>query len=280
MKLSIITINYNNREGLRKTIESVVNQTCQDFEYIVIDGGSTDGSAEVIKEYSDKIDYWVSEPDKGIYNAMNKGIKKALGEYCIFMNSGDYFYSPDTIETVFSKQVTTDIICGNTHTNKLKVPPQEITLDYLFNNSICHQCAFIRTSLMKKYEYDENYKIVADRKFFIQALILDNCSYQAVNVDVVNYDINGFSATNPVLSRLEYDKVLEELIPQRIRLDYGRKYKGELYGDTWYDKLFIEIRNRKYKRPIYTLVTCLLRVIAIFHKSAKFIKLYPYNIHD
>ena len=252
MKLSIITINYNNREGLRKTIESVVNQTCQDFEYIVIDGGSTDGSAEVIKEFEDKIDSWVSEPDKGIYNAM----------------------------TVFSKQVATDIICGNTHTNKLKVPPQEITLDYLFNNSICHQCAFIRTSLMKKYGYDENYKIVADRKFFIQALILDNCSYQAVNVDVVNSDINGFSATNPVLSRLEYDKVLEELIPQRIRLDYGRKYKGELYGDTWYDKLFIEIRNRKYKRPIYTLVTCLLRVIAIFHKSAKFIKLYPYNIHD
>ncbi len=76
MKLSIITINYNNREGLRKTIESVVNQTCQDFEYIVIDGGSTDGSAEVIKEFEDKIDSWVSEPDKGIYNAMNKGIKK------------------------------------------------------------------------------------------------------------------------------------------------------------------------------------------------------------
>ena len=89
MKLSVITINFNNRDGLRKTIESVVNQTYNDFEYIIIDGGSTDGSVDVIKEYADRIDYWVSEPDKGIYNAMNKGIDVAKGEYCIFMNSGD-----------------------------------------------------------------------------------------------------------------------------------------------------------------------------------------------
>ena len=280
MKLSIITINYNNREGLRKTIESVVNQTWNDFEYIIIDGGSTDGSVDIIREFADKIDYWVSEPDKGIYNAMNKGVAIAKGEYCSFMNSGDSFCSPNTIEAVFSKQVATDIICGNTHTNILKVPPQEITLDYLFNNSICHQCAFMRTFLMKKYGYDEKYRIVADRKFFIQALILDNCTYQAIDVDVANYDITGFSATNPVLSRLEHNQVLEELIPERIRLDYGRKYKGQLYGDTWYDKLFIEIRNRNYKRPIYTLVTCILRIIAIFHKSARFIKLYPYTTRD
>lgn len=84
MKLSVITINYNNCSGLKKTIESVVNQTATQFEYIVIDGGSTDGSVDVIKEYSDKIDYWVSEPDRGIYNAMNKGIDVAKGEYCIF----------------------------------------------------------------------------------------------------------------------------------------------------------------------------------------------------
>lgn len=92
MKLSIITINYNNREGLRKTIESVVAQTTREFEYIVIDGGSTDGSVDVIKEFSDYIDYWVSEPDKGIYNAMNKGVKVAHGDYCQFLNSGDWLY--------------------------------------------------------------------------------------------------------------------------------------------------------------------------------------------
>ena len=101
MKLSVITINFNNRDGLRKTIESVVKQTYKDFEYIIIDGGSTDGSVDVIKEYADKIDYWVSEPDKGIYNAMNKGIDVAKGEYCIFMNSGDVFFSNDVYNEVY-----------------------------------------------------------------------------------------------------------------------------------------------------------------------------------
>ena len=88
MKYSIITVNYNNKEGLRNTIESVIHQTYRDFEFIVIDGGSTDGSAEVLKEYDSQITYWVSEKDKGIYNAMNKGIAKATGDYLNFMNSG------------------------------------------------------------------------------------------------------------------------------------------------------------------------------------------------
>ena len=87
MKLSIITINLNNAAGLRKTIQSVVNQTYIDFEYIIIDGFSSDGSIEVIKEYADRINYWVSEPDRGIYNAMNKGILKTSGEYIHFLNS-------------------------------------------------------------------------------------------------------------------------------------------------------------------------------------------------
>src|SRR4051812_22804100 len=97
-RLSIITINYNNVSGLRKTVESVVNQTSQDFEYIVIDGGSTDGSVDVLKQYAKKIKYWISEPDKGIYNAQNKGILKATGEYCHFINSGDYLVKNDVIE--------------------------------------------------------------------------------------------------------------------------------------------------------------------------------------
>lgn len=275
MKLSVITINYNNCDGLRKTIESVVNQTWRDFEYIIIDGGSTDGSVDVIKEFADQIDCWVSEPDKGIYNALNKGVEKAQGEYCNFMNSGDCFYSLDVLEKVFSINPIADIICGNTQLDYLKTPPQEITFDFLFNTSICHQCAFIRTSLMKKYGYDEKYKIVADRKFFLQALIFDNCSYLPINVDVVKYDITGFSAENPVISKLEYDKVLEELIPERIRIDYGRKHVGGLYGDTWYDKLFIEIRRRSYSNIIYFLSVCVVSFLAIFRDSASFIKEYP-----
>lgn len=275
MKVSVITINYNNKEGLEKTIASTINQTSKDFEFIVIDGASTDGSVEVIKSHTDKIDYWISEPDKGIYNAMNKGIERAHGEYCIFMNSGDCFYSEQVIANFICLSKGSDIVCGDTWLGETKEAPNEITFDTLYNSSICHQCAFIRTSLMRKYMYDESLKIVADRKFFLQALIFDNCTYERINTYIVHYDITGFSAQNRTLSELEYKHVLEELIPQRIRLDYGRSKEGELYGDTYYDKLFIELRKRNYKRPTYTLVACILRCIAIFHKSARFIKHFP-----
>ena len=112
MKYSIITVNFNNKEGLRKTIESVIRQSFRDFEYIVIDGGSTDGSADILKEYDAQIDYWVSEPDKGIYNAMNKGIVQAKGEYLNFMNSGDYFYDNQVLQHVADYGYDTDFIVG------------------------------------------------------------------------------------------------------------------------------------------------------------------------
>ena len=99
MKLSIITINYNHKEGLLKTIKSVVNQTYHDIEYIVIDGGSTDGSKEYIESKQEYINQWVSEKDHGVYNAMNKAIRMAQGEYCIFMNSGDHFFSSQSLES-------------------------------------------------------------------------------------------------------------------------------------------------------------------------------------
>ena len=119
-KLSIITINRNNAAGLRKTIESVVSQTYTDFEYIIIDGASTDGSVEVIKEYAEATLpcgeglgerlYWVSEPDKGIYNAMNKGILKAQGEYLLFLNSGDWLVDKDVIKSFIDLNIINDIV--------------------------------------------------------------------------------------------------------------------------------------------------------------------------
>src|SRR5574344_3096999 len=91
MKYSIITINYNNKVGLERTIKSVINQTCKDYEYIIIDGTSTDGSKEVIDKYKQYLNYWVSEPDEGIYYAMNKGTLMSHGDYCNFLNSGDCY---------------------------------------------------------------------------------------------------------------------------------------------------------------------------------------------
>ena len=112
MKFSIITINYNNKEGLEKTIQSVLGQTFHDYQFIIIDGGSTDGSLDIIKQNADHIDYWVSEPDGGRYPAMNKGIKQAKGDFLNFMNSGDTFHSPTVLEDIAKMNLTEDIITG------------------------------------------------------------------------------------------------------------------------------------------------------------------------
>lgn len=280
IKVSIITINYNNKDGLKKTIESVIKQDFDSFEFIVIDGGSTDGSYEVIQEYKNRIDYWISEPDKGIYNAMNKGIAVAKGEYCNFMNSGDYFYDKNVLSSIFAnrEKKLCDIIVGNTYCTKWIQPPSKITLDFLFSTTICHQSAFIKIGLLQKYNYDEKLKIVSDRKFFIQALIFENCSYEGIDVNVVVYDLNGYSANNRTLSELEYQQVLEELIPSRILEDYGKKKIGPLYGNTYYEKLFVEIGKRQYRILVYSLVVFLIRLISIFKKSARFIYLYPIRL--
>ena len=112
IKLTIITINFNHAEGLKRTIDSIVNQTFTDYEWIVVDGGSTDGSKELIEQYKDHFAWWCSEPDKGVYNAMNKGITHAMGEYINFMNSGDIFATPTILEEIFSTPRTADILYG------------------------------------------------------------------------------------------------------------------------------------------------------------------------
>ena len=136
MKLSIITINYNNRDGLQKTIESVVSQSFKDFEWIVIDGGSNDGSRELIERYAESISYWVSEPDKGIYNAMNKGIKASNGDYLLFLNSGDSLCDEYVIADFQKLSFTEDIISGNIIVDdsiyNARFSPDESELSYRF----------------------------------------------------------------------------------------------------------------------------------------------------
>ena len=237
MKYSVITINYNNEEGLRKTIKSVVGQSFTDFEYIVIDGGSTDGSVGVIKEYSDKINYWVSEPDRGIYHAMNKGIAQAHGDYCIFMNSGDCFYNNTVLEKNQSVSSNEDIIIGKVSVDKpgiiISPPPKdELTFYHLYSGSIPHQGSFIRTELLRKYPYDENLKISSDWKFFVQTMILDNCSVRFVDDYIANYDLNGFSSVNPQLMREEKENLLKELLPPRVLEDFRRMKASECLTQT------------------------------------------------
>ncbi len=233
MKFSIITINYNDKDGLEQTIVSVLDQTFQDYQYIVIDGGSTDGSLDIIKRYSDHIDYWVSEPDEGIYNAMNKGIKHADGDYMNFMNSGDKFHSPDVLKSVYELNAEEDIICGLNFDMGRGVRnvsfPKEFTLLTLLKDNLNHQSTFYRRELFKNRQYDENYRILADLKFNLQSIILDNCSIRPIDYIIADYDTNGVSSTNKEKVSEERKRLLEELFPTRILKDYEKMYsEGEI----------------------------------------------------
>ena len=276
MKLSVITINFNNRDGLRKTIESVVNQTYKDFEYIVIDGGSTDGSVDVIKEYADRIDYWVSEPDKGIYNAMNKGIDVAKGEYCNFMNSGDIYYNANVLSEMNKFMSGVDIVYGRSvysdGTPTLKRQDRIPDIIHFISDTISHQASFISTTLLRKYHYDENLRIVSDWKFFIQAFVLEKCRYKNICKVINIQERNGISACIDLMEN-ERTLVLNELFPQYV-VDAFEKL---VYGDTWEEKLYVGIQNSKISSIMYTINVVILRFISLFHKGKIWIDEFPFQ---
>ena len=278
MKLSIITINFNNRDGLRKTIESVVNQTWQEFEYIIIDGGSTDGSVEVIKEYAARIDYWVSEPDKGIYDAMNKGIDQAKGEYCLFMNSGDCIYRPTTLEEVYTELDGSDIINGHVFFSNgaQQRSPSEIRLSFFYRlNSLPHQASFIATNLLKQRHYDTQYKIVSDYKFYIETLIQNQATYKMINSFIAMFDYNGISSSNVALRKQEQLDVLAKLFPNQILSDYHTL----THGDTYEDKLYLVIKAHKLHQVFYTFNILIFKLFSLFSKrTAQWIKEFPFKI--
>jgi len=266
MKLSIITINLNNAEGLRKTIESVVSQTFTDFEYIVIDGASTDGSVDIINQFADKITYWLSEPDKGIYNAMNKGIIKAKGEYLQFLNSGDWLYSDSTLQDIFCLNKTEDILYGDLYsvskdgTSTFVTYPSKLTLDFFLYDNICHQAAFIKKNLLVMNPYNEEFKIASDWDFFLKQIVLQNCSISKMSKTVVFYQDFGISSCEiyEQLHIKEREEILKNNFPQRILLDYLtlRKFKEE--QKTIF---FKNIRFIMQYPNLHKLVRRLLRVI-------------------
>lgn len=237
MILSIITINRNNAAGLEKTMRSVAAQIGGDFEYVIIDGASTDGSVEVIRSFEASFGErlkWISEPDKGIYNAMNKGIGMATGDYLQFLNSGDSLVSDDITkrmtEALKSKGYPS-ILYGN----MLKDMPggkamrdrcfagREISFLGFYTGSLNHSSAYIRRELFNRYGmYDEGFKIVSDWKWFLQAIILGGEKPVYVDMDVTLFDMNGISEKNKALDKTERRRVLNELIPSTILADYDR----------------------------------------------------------
>ena len=222
MKLSIITVNYNDAIGLERTIKSVISQSYHNFEFIIIDGGSTDNSVDVIKRYDKYIDFWVSEPDGGIYPAMNKGLKVAKGEYINFMNGGDCYHTSDVLEKVFLLDTDADIITGahfgSPHPN---VGKNGVSMLDLYRGAIDHQASFIKREVALRHPYDEQYRIVSDWKFFVESLIFDNCSFFYTDIIIVDVDMNGISNTNGELDRQERQTAIKILLPERIIEDYN-----------------------------------------------------------
>lgn len=274
MKLSVITVNYNDRNGLLSTIKSVVGQSFKECEYIIIDGGSTDGSVEVIQQNEEYITYWISEPDNGIYNAMNKAIEVASGDYCIFMNSGDCFYTSDVVENILPFLDGTDILYGNTHytDGKIRYSKDEPDLfSFFYVSCWCHQSTFIKTSLLKKYLYDDSLRIVADWKFLLQTVIKDNCSFKAIDQNVSLYDSTGISSTNKELYEKERTVVLNEMFTHREIEDYQRL----VYGYTWDEKLYAEMKHSKYHGLLYTANVMLIKLLCVFKRNSTWINKYP-----
>lgn len=236
MRLSIVTINRNNAAGLEKTLQSIAAQNFKEFEYIVIDGASTDGSVEIIKDYESKIVHlkWVSEPDAGIYNAMNKGLRMTSGDYVQILNSGDGLAAPEVTERMLAaleKAGLPSILYGN----MVKCFPdgrrvtdkcfagQEITMLGMFTGTLNHDPAYIRRDLFEKYGYyDESLKIVSDWKWYLQAIILGDEKPQYVDINVTLFDMTGISETNKDIDKEERKQVLAQLFPKAVLADYER----------------------------------------------------------
>ena len=209
-KISIITVVYNAAAVLEETILSVLQQDYPHIEYIIIDGGSTDGSVDIIRKYSDRIAYWVSEPDAGVYDAMNKGIRKATGDWINFMNAGDRFFHPRTLSTVFENNNYKgyDILYGNViivSRSGVYLHLEAGKADQLKNcMPFCHQTVFVRTELAKTYLFDTTFKIAADYKFFYTVWKAGK-KFCKQSFPLAIYTMDGISSTNSLLE--EFAKV-------------------------------------------------------------------------
>lgn len=268
MKLSIITINRNNASGLEKTLNSINVQSCKDFEHIIIDGASTDNSVSTIKEYAMNVSNnvrWISEPDNGIYNAMNKGIKMANGEYIQILNSGDYLASNTVVENMFhslDKYDYPDILFGN----MIKFWPDgrkfkgtcgkrnKLSMIDFYRGTLNHNSAYIKRQLFERFGlYDEDLRICSDWKWFLKVIPLGGICPVYTDIDVAYFDMTGISESggrsNGII-KYERRKVLQEELPVAILYDYDKYYSD------------ISIMQRLHRYPLcYKLVRFIERCL-------------------
>ena len=259
MKLSIITINYNNASGLRKTLASVKSQTYRNIEHIIVDAASTDGSVDIIREYENTIKRsvtinqstiqvkWSTEPDKGIYNGMNIGIQRATGDYIQILNSGDILAASDVTERMMAaldslntkrSTLNEDVISilygnmlksydGKTIINRDTCGGNMYTPEsflYFYKGTLNHDCAYIRRDLFEKYGlYNEDMKICSDWEWYVRAIVLGGEKPVYTNIDVTIFDMNGVSESygkNADIIKRERREYLESILPPAVLHDY------------------------------------------------------------
>jgi glycosyltransferase involved in cell wall biosynthesis len=240
-KVSVVTVVYNAASIIESTIKSVLEQTYSNLEYIIIDGGSSDGTVDIIKKYESRLSYWISEPDKGIYDAMNKATDKASGKWINFMNAGDNFYSSTSVAEVFDTGVDYSkysAVYGDAE-YRLK------TLSYIRQGYDCtsdhfmpfsHQAAFARADVAKHNKFNLKYKIAADTEFFLR-LNREGAELKHVSVVVCSYNaLEGISMHNEVKHALEFVE---------MQIEYGAP------ADSPYFKKFIkDARFRQRMRKL------------------------------
>jgi len=210
-RLSVITVTYNAEAVLEKTLLSLFCQTFHDYELIIIDGSSNDSTVDIIKNYSDKISYQVSEKDNGIYDAMNKGMSVAKGEYIQFLNAGDYYSDNHVLEDIFSiNSGNPDLIYGDiniitTNGKTIRQNAEDFTLDGVQRRGtgvLCHQAMFVRKNIAPSY--DCRYKYKAELNWYFDLVETDNFSSQHLQRPVVYYSLGGFGYNNFIRNRLEW----------------------------------------------------------------------------
>lgn len=272
--LTIVTVNKNNAGGLEKTLQSIESQTFKQFEHIIIDGASTDRSVEVIENYASRVKdsgmllRWSSEPDSGIYNAMNKALRKAGGEYIQIVNSGDCLIAPSvtaSVMTALKEAAYPSILYGN----MIKQLPgrrlrdrcfcgQEITLLGMYKGTLNHSPAYIKRCLFDKYGYyDESLSIVSDWKWYFQAIILGAEKPVYSDLDITLFDMGGISETNLMQREKERSETLRELLPRPVLLDYERfafcmEQMKRLQRHPWAYKMVWVLERLLFKFEKYT----------------------------
>ena len=258
IKISIITVNFNNLTGLQRTMQSVLSQSYANMEYIVVDGGSTDGSKDYIESCQDKLSYWCSEKDKGIYDGMNKGIAHATGDYVLFLNSGDYFCSSCVLSEIFKTHQENDLLIGRQgyYTKKGRksiawsIQIEDINERFFWSNTLPHQATFIKNSLLKKIGgYNLNYRVCADWAFWYEAIVVHKCTYSCVK-NVVSYMEDWGVSSNMEKCRADMAKFLME-------------HHSTLMAEDWFDINMRYTEALGFRRACGSRLSQLLMKIAI-----------------